>query len=59
MISRKFDHYEAMRRDEQGIDRDDDGELIEEADFLEVAHILPHSNKMQGLRAIPSRATLA
>jgi hypothetical protein len=49
VISRKFDLEEGekrMRRDGDSA-RDDDGDLLLEdanpADFLEVAHILPHS----------------
>ncbi|KAI0525829.1 hypothetical protein F5B22DRAFT_633225 [Xylaria bambusicola] len=48
VISRRFDHAEAWeRRNTPGDARDDEGNLLEndpdDPEFLEVAHILPHS----------------
>ncbi|KAK5633398.1 hypothetical protein RRF57_009112 [Xylaria bambusicola] len=48
VISRRFDHAEAWeRRNTPGGARDDEGNLLEndpdDPEFLEVAHILPHS----------------
>lgn len=49
MISQKFDIREAMERVKQEGDnaKDDDGQLLihesERPEYLEVAHILPHS----------------
>lgn len=49
VISRKFDHKEALRRllaDGEDNARDDDGKLLVKEnsyEFLEVAHILPHA----------------
>jgi hypothetical protein len=57
VVSRKFDWKEAMERAKRDGDnaKDDDGNLLnnelEEPDYLEVAHILPHSLMTSGQSA--------